>query len=439
MAPEQVEAKEADARTDIFSFGAVVYEMTTGKKAFAGKTSASVMAKILETDPPSMASLQPVTPPALDRVVRKCLAKEPDQRWQTASDLCGELKWIAEGGSQAGATPAISPSLAKPWKRLAWAAATLVSCVVIGVTVWNLKPTPTPSSRPVTRTVITLPPGQQLAGLNDAPALALSPDGTHLAYVATLGSAQQIYLRAMDSLVATPVVGTEGAINPFFSPDGQWLGFFSGGKLRKVSVNGGAAVALGDATQPRGASWGGQGMIAFEPAAITVLQQVADAGGTPQPLVPLGKGEPGDRWPDLLPGSKAVLFTSEGPSLSAANMQVAVQSIGTGERHDLSQTGTLPRYAPSGHLLYAQGGSLIAVPFDPQRLTITGARVPVVEGIMQSENTGAAQYSISSTGSLIYVPGGAQGFKVGWCGSAGMGQSSPCRPPAGLPVPSTFP
>src|SRR5580704_17661487 len=288
MAPEQLEGKEVDARTDIFAFGVVVYEMATGKKAFEGKSQASLIAKILETNPPPMSSLQPMTPPALDRVVKRCLVKEPDERWQSASDLTHELKWIAESGSQ------IPSQMSAPVKGIRalglgrrpiilGLVALLFGAMIASLAIWNLKPAP---PRPVTRTVITLPPGQQLAGLDSGPAVALSPDGTHLAYAARQGSTQQLYLRAMDSLEVKAIQGTEGAAEPFFSPDGQWIGFFAGDKLKKVAVSGGAAVALGDATtQPYGASWGSQGIIAFASAVGgSVLQQVSDAGGAPQPL-----------------------------------------------------------------------------------------------------------------------------------------------------------
>ena len=242
MAPEQLEGKEVDARTDIFAFGAVVYEMATGKKCFEGKSQASLMVAILEREPPPMSSLQPMTPPALDRVVKKCLAKEPDDRWQTAHGPCGELKWIAEGGSQVTLAPTAATKGIRALGRrglILSVGALLLVAVVTGLAVWNLKPLP---PQPVSRVTITLPPGQQLAGLDIGPAVALSPDGTHLAYVARQGGIQQLYLRAMDSLEAMPIPGTEGAVNPFFSPDGQWVGFFAGGTLKKVSVNGGAAI-----------------------------------------------------------------------------------------------------------------------------------------------------------------------------------------------------
>src|SRR5271169_6027453 len=204
MAPEQVEAKEGDARTDIFAFGAVVYEMATGKKAFQGKTSASVMAKILEAEPPSMVSLQPMTPPALDRVVKKCLTKEPEKRWQVASDLCDELKWIVESSGQ---TAAIYPAVParKNWRKtLAWVATGIVACVIVGIAAWMLKPAPL---RPVMRFAMSLPPGLRLLG---GQPIAISPDGKLLVYAAGESTAAtQLYVRAMDGLEARPIPGTE--------------------------------------------------------------------------------------------------------------------------------------------------------------------------------------------------------------------------------------
>jgi serine/threonine-protein kinase len=412
MPPEQLEGKEVDARTDIFAFGAVVYEMATRKRAFEGKTQASVISAIMSSDPAPMSSLQPMTPPALDRVVKRCLAKEAEERWQSANDLTNELKWIAEVGSQVGLTPTAAVKNIRSLGQRALIlslGALLLGAATASLTVWNLKPGTAPAQQPVTCTVITLPPGQQLAGLENGPAAVLSPDGTHLAYVARQGGTQQIYLRAMDSLEARPILGTEGGVTPFFSPDGQWVGFFASGKLKKVSVDGGAALNLGDAANPDGANWGSRGMIAFPPTPISALQRVSDAGGTPQPLTRLGKGEVGHGWPEFLPGGKAVLFAAVHATANWSNAQVAVQAVGTGERRNLVQGATQPRYAPSGHLIFAQGGNLMAAPFDPQRLAVTGTAVPVVQGVLQSPATGDTQYSLSTTGSLVYVPGSVQG------------------------------
>ena len=378
MAPEQLEGKEVDARTDIFAFGAVVYEMATGKRAFEGKSQASLIAKILETDPPPISSLQPMTPPALDRVVKRCLAKEPDERWQSANDLANELKWIAEGGSQTATPGVVTASRGRMQRR--WALVAGLACLfvaaLVGLAVWNLKPAPAPLIKPVTRTVITLPPGDQLAAL-DYPAIAISADGTQLAYVAFHGGTRQIYLRSLDSLEAKPLLGTDGAYSPFFSPDGKWLGFAAAGKLKKISVNGGAAVTLGNAASLRGASWGNQGVIVFTPDTYWAIQQVSEAGGASHPLTRLENGETGHGFPEFLPGNKAVLFATVG-----ANPGIAAQSLGSGERRNLIPGGTSPRYAASGHLLYMQSDRLMAAPFDPQGLQITGPAVPVADGIL---------------------------------------------------------
>jgi serine/threonine protein kinase/Tol biopolymer transport system component len=409
MAPEQLEGMEVDARTDIFAFGAVVYEIATGKKAFEGKSQASVISAIMSSDPVPMSSLQPMTPPALDRVVKRCLGKERDERWQSANDLANELKWITESGSGAGVSVPTSTvkgihALGRRGLIVSVGALLLVAAITALAT-WNLKPS---SLRPVSRYVITLPPGQQLAGLDGGPTLALSPDGTHLAYVGRQSGTQQIYLRAMDSLDAKPVPDTEGAVNPFFSPDGQWVGFFAGGKLKKVSLNGGGALTLSDASTSLGASWGSQATIAFEPTTAGALQQVSEAGGAPQPLTRLDKVEVNQRWPEFLPGGKAVLFAAGNNGVNFTNAQVAVQSVGTGDRRNLVQDGMNPRYALSGHLVFAQGGNLMAMSFDPQRLEVTGTAVPMVESVLQSALSGAAQYSFSASGSLVYVLGGVQ-------------------------------
>jgi hypothetical protein len=432
MAPEQLEGKEVDARTDIFAFGTVVYEMATRKRAFEGKTQASVIGAILKDDPPPISSLQPMTPPALDRVTKRCLAKEPDERWQSANDLTNELKWIAEGGSGVSMPTAAARGIRALSRRalLLGVGVLLLVAVIASLAAWNLKPAPAPTPLPITRTVINLPPGQQLAGLENGPAVTLSPDGTHLAYVARQGGTQQLYLRAMDSLEARPILGTDGAAEPFFSPDSQWLGFFSGGKLKKISVSGGTALTLSDAVEPLGASWGSQGMIAFAPRVVEAIQQVPDAGGASQPLTRPQKGENSQRWPEFLPGGKALVF-SAGPNANNFTVaQVVVQSVASGTRRDLVQGGTQPRYAPSGHLVYAQGGSLMAVPFDPQLLAVTGAAVPVLEGAMQSTSTGAAQYSLSNTGSLVYVPGGVQSVQSRLVWVSRNGAEQPLSPPA---------
>jgi Tol biopolymer transport system component/predicted Ser/Thr protein kinase len=427
MAPEQVEGKEVDARTDIFAFGVLVYEMATRKKAFEGKTQASLIAKILETNPPPMTSLQPMTPPALDRVVKKCLAKEPEDRWQSAKDLTDELKWIAAESASRAAPAAASGAPARTWRR--WVAVSAVACLaaaaLAALLAWVLKPT---APKAVTRFSIFLPPGLRMEGFEKS--IAISPDGKRLVYAAGPSNlASQLYIREMDGLEARPIPGAEGGNNPFFSPDGQWIGFLTNGdKLMKVPVGGGAPVILADITGGDflGASWGSQGMIAFAPKTGVALQQVSDAGGSPQQLTRLEIiGEVRHQFPDLLPGGKAVLF---GISKAGSPTILVAQSLTTGERRNLIQSAGQALYAPSGHLVYAQGANLMAAPFDPQRLAINGAAVPVIAGVLLDR--GAAQFDFSSTGSLVYVPGSVQSaqFKLVWVDRKGAEQAVPAPP-----------
>jgi Tol biopolymer transport system component len=427
MSPEQIEGRELDGRSDIFSFGAVLYEMLTGRRAFEGKSQLSVASAILEKEPQAIRTLKPMTPPALEQAVRRCLSKDPEERWQAARDLELELKWIAEGGAQAPVTKGVR---ALGPRAVAFGLGTLLlGALIAGLAVWNLKPLSSPLSPQVSRTAISLPPGQRLVGF-DYPAVAVSPDGSRVAYVAIQGGTQQIYLRAMDGLAATPVTGTEDAVNPFFSADGQWLGFFAGQKMKKVSLSGGPVLTLSPAGNPRGASWGSQGMIAFAPTGVSALQQVRDGGGPPQPLTHMEKGEVAHRWPEFLPSGNAVFFVVGATATNWANAQVAVQSVETGERRNLIQGATQPRYATSGHLVYAQGKNLMAVPFDSQRLAVTGAAIPVVEGVLQFPSGGAAQYSISNTGTLVYVAGGAQSAQRKLVWVARDGTEKPLAAPA---------
>ena len=404
--------------------------MATGKKAFEGKTSASVMAEILKDEPPAMSSLTPMTPPALDRVVKKCLRKDRDDRWQSARDAAEELKWIADESAPKNVPSAVPVASSRILPR--WMVASGVACLVVATiaafAVWFLRPT---AQKPVTRFAIVLPAGQHLAAL-DEPVVAVSPDGTHLAYVAIQGGNRQLYMRAMDTPEAKPIPGTEGADAPFFSPDSQWLGFFASGKLKKVSVTGGAAVPLTDvlATTFRGASWGVDETIVFQNGG---LWRIPAAGGIPQRLTMLDskKGESRHLWPDFLPDGKAVLFAvgfSNGGV--PGNWRIVVRSQKKGERLDLTD-GTRPIYAPTGHLIYTEAGTLMALPFDAQRLAVMGSSLPVLEGVVESPVSGVAQYSFSSTGSLVYVSGGLQGTqrRLVWVDRKGAEQplSAPSR------------
>ena len=406
MSPEQARGKAVTKSTDIWAFGCVLYELLTGKHAFRGEDVTEILAAVVMKDP-DWTRLPENTPPTMQTLLRHCLRKDRRQRLQDATDVRIQI----EDALLAPSADAANTAAAKAMRafRRRWLAFALsfgvLAAAVASLAVWYLKPalpTPPPS---VSRFTITLPEGDQLAGL-DRPSLALSPDGSRLAYIATRGGAQQIYLRAMDGLESKPIPGTEGAAQPSFSPDGQWLIFFTNEDLKKVSVNGGPALVLSDARAPRGAAWGSAGAIVFAPANAGVLQQVSDAGGDSQPLTHFEPGDAFHRWPEFLPGGKAVLFTAG----TLADQQAAVHSIDTGERRNLVQEASMVRYAPSGHLIYTQprAATLMAVPFDPQRLQVTGAAVPVVQDVLQSPAAGVAQYSISANGSLAYIPGGLQ-------------------------------
>jgi Tol biopolymer transport system component len=430
MSPEQARGKPVDKRTDIWGFGCLLYELLTGRPIFRGETLSDTLAAVLGQEP-HWRALPAETPAKVSDLLRRCLQKDPRERLHDIADARIEIEETLT--ASATVVPIASTTgRASGWRhRIPWAIAFVIGAVLVTTAVWFFHRTPPTAQQPVSRFAITLPAGQQLAGLDDGPAVALSPDGTHLAYVVQQGGSQQLYLRSLDGFEAKPVPNTEGAVNPFFSPDGQWLGFIAGGKLKKVSINGGAALTLEDA-ETAGLSWNSHGMVAFTHSQNSGLLLVSDAGGTSQPLTRLEKGEVAHRWPEFLPDGKEVLF-AVGTSVSNwTNAQVAVQSVGTGKRRNLIQGGMQPRYAPSGHLVYAQGGRLMAVPFDPQRLEVTGAAVPVVDGVLQSPYYGDAQYSLSTTGSLVYVPAALQATQrtLVWVSRNGAEQplAAPARP-----------
>ncbi len=430
MSPEQARGKAVDKRSDIWAFGCVLYEMLTGKVTFLGETISDTIAAVLEREP-NWRALPPETPAKIRDLLQRCLQKDSPRRLRDIGDARIEIEEVQAAPSVAEPAAA-TKSIRASWRgALPWGVAFLLLATVISIAIWNRKSSSPIISVPVSRIAITLPSDQPLAGLEIGSAVALSPDGTRLVYAARQGGVQQLYLRPLGGLEAKPIPGTEGAVQPFFSPDGQWVGFFADGKLKKISVSGGEAVSLGDANDPRGASWGSQGMIIFVPTRNSALQKVSDTGGASQPLTRFVKEEDSHRWPEFLPSGEAVLFAAFRGGSNWNNAQILVQSVVTGERRDLVQGGTHPRYAPSGHLVYAQGGTLMAAPFDTQRLAVTGAAVPVQEGVLQSTFSGAAQYSFSATGSLVYVPVSVQATqrRLVWVSRSGVEQpvAAPAR------------
>ena len=418
MAPEQLQAREVDGRADIFSFGCVLYEMLTGKRAFDGQNAASIIAAVMERPAPTVGE---VAPAALDRVVKRCLEKDPDDRWQTARDLKAELVWIAGGGADVAPQAEYRPTR----RRLLWPAVSLLTAVIAAVAVWMLKPAP---QRPVSRMEIALGPDEHFANL-DTPVVAISPDGANIVYVARRGDGPpQLFLRPMDALKAEPIAGTEGAASPFFSPDSQWVAFFAGTKLKKVSVAGGAPLTLsesGNAFAARSGSWGANNTIVSQPITGGFFELSA-SGGTPRRIGTVMKN-PVWRWPQILPEGKAVLFASGGSGFTFGNRaSIAVAALGgTGEEKDLI-AGTMPHLTATGDLIYAWNATLMAVPFNSKRLELAGSSSPVLEGVRQSL-LGAAQYSLSTSGTLVYIAGAmhSTSSRLVWVDRAGKEQLLP--------------
>ncbi len=406
MAPEQLEGKEADARTDIFAFGAVLYEMATGRKAFAGTSQASLISAIMKEEPAPIATLQPMTPPALERVVRTCLAKDPEDRWQSAHDIKSELAWIAQAGSQAGvAAPVVASRRRRD--RLAWGVAGAVAGAVLAAAgTWVVIRSRPAVSRPVTRVAVPIPAGDSYVTDNYL-SVAISPDGRRVVYVGRRADKRQLFLRSLEAAEAAPIAGSEGAYSPFFSPDGQWVGFSADGKVKKTALSGGAPVTICECGERLlGATWGPDDTIVFPQKWAGALVRVSAAGGAPQPVTKVAvKGDDrGHLWPELLPGGKAVLYTVfTGGSLE--DYQVAVSPIAGGEKKTLIKGGTFGRYSASGHILYVRSGTLFAAPFDLARLEVTGAAFPVAEGVFENTN-GGADYAVSGNGTLLYATGG---------------------------------
>ena len=394
MSPEQARGKPLDTRTDIWSFGCVLYELVTGRQAFNGETVTDIIAAVVGKEP-DWTALPASTPAGLERLLRRCLEKDARRRLRAIGD--GQILL------EEPPTPARRPEGVRR-RMLPWALAgtlAVVAAVALG-SLWRSATAP----QPITRTVVTLPPGDRLAAALQT-AMSISPDGSRLVYAASRGGASQLFLRRMDQLEGAPIPGTEGAGEPFFSPDGEQVGFCAGGKLKKVLVSGGAPLALCDAPNCRGASWGPDDTIVFTPSGSSGegLSLVSANGGAPQALTkPDSKNrEHSHRWPQFLPGGKAVLFTVYA-GVNPDQGRIAVVRLDTGERLVLFEGASYGRYVPTGHLVYARSGGLLAAPFDPARLQITGRQFPVLEGVANTA-TGAAQFGFSGSGSLVYVPG----------------------------------
>jgi serine/threonine-protein kinase len=418
MAPEQIEGLEADARSDLFAFGCVLFEMLTGRKAFAGKTRASLLSAILKDEPPAVSQLQPIAPASLDRIVQTCLAKDPDDRWQTARDLLRELQWAAAGASsRTGAAQAGQQKDAGSSRR--WTAlvtGSLVSAALAGAATWTLSRR-APAPKPIVRLQATPPTSAPLFIDAIAPDVALSPDGTRLAYTAGIGQSQ-LWVRQLDRLDAIQLPGIASVRGPFFSPDGEWIAYFQGGDLKKVAFHGGPSVTICSkcADGNRGATWGTHDVIAFASLGGTGgIRQVPAAGGDSVSLTTPDRtaGELAHLWPQFMPGNDAILFTISVGGVEGT--RIVWRNVKTGQQEILASGGSQPHYVTSGHVMYGVAGTLRAIGFDPARHVVTGSAVPVVERVL-TKPSGAADFSVSRNGSLVYTSGDPQstGQRMAW-------------------------
>jgi eukaryotic-like serine/threonine-protein kinase len=434
MSPEQVRGEAVDHRSDIFSFGVILYEMLTGKRPFRRETMAETMTAILKEEPDEIPNAESRFPLQLLRVVQTCLAKNPADRFQTAHDLKLQLHWIAEGNTHNGSATTIT-KLRKTRERGIWAGAVIALAVLAAALLfWALAGRATTPLSPVSRVKrlsLKLPDAEPLASAKFIPfgigrtALAISPDGSLIAYSAERNGKAQLSLRALDRFEARPVSGTEGAFSPFFSPDGQWVAFFAEGKLKKVSIQGGEPVTLCEARMPHGGTWGPDDRIIFADSEGLVLSRVSASGGKKDNLP--NRYEDRAFLPQFLPGGKEVLYSINIP-YNPDYGQIVVLSLETGQRRIVLDGGTNPRYAASGHIVYARAGAIQAVPFDLTRLEVTGPAMTLIQGI-RIEEWGAAQFALSSEGTLVYVSGGpAHIGKLTWVDLHGT--SKPFEAPA---------
>ena len=405
MAPEQVEGKPVDVRSDIFTFGCVLYEMATAKRAFDGKTSHSVIAAILEREPAPISSIEPASPLALDRLVKSCLAKDPDDRWQTAHDVRLQLQALREG-SQASYSNAEAVGVMATQRERTRSNRT-VALLVLGTMVFSgivfsvlgyMAHSPKPVA--VIRAAMALPAGVQINTLN--PAVALSPDGTTVAFTASApNQPQMIWLRSLDADASRSLPGTENGDSPFWSPDGKSIGFFTNDKLKRIDISTGSVLALADAPAARGGSWGSQNTIVFAPTNAVGLSMVSASGGPVTEVTPTSTGVT-DRLPWFMPDGVTALFVRSKAEALSANETMVVNTR-TKEVQDIGPTSSNVQYVEPGYLLYSKDATLLAEPFNARTLRVTGSAIQIVHEVTSDVFRRSAQFSAANNGTLVYI------------------------------------
>jgi len=430
MSPEQAAAKPVDKRADIWSFGVVLWEMLTGRKLFEGETISHTLADVLRA-PVDFDRLPPHTPPAIADLVRRCLDRDVKTRLR---DI-GEARVTIDKARST--PPQIEADRRATQRRPAWdralpwatAAAAIATTGVLLVVIGQRR---TPALLAPMRVEAKLGADVSLV-VNQGAAAVLSPRGDTLAFVAQRGNDRLLFLRHLDQLQAEALAGTAGAFAPFFSPDGEWIAFFADGQLKKISARGGAPIALCQAPNARGGSWADDGTIVFQPtnSPNSGLVRVSSGGGKPETLTTIGDGEVTQRWPHVLPGSKAVLYSGHTATTAWDDARVTLQVLPNGPRRILQRGGYFARYVPSGHILYIHESTLFAMPFDLDRLEVTGQAVPVLEGVNSTPAGGAAgsaQFSVSDTGVIAYSTGQSPGVDAPIVFLDRAGHTAPLRP-----------
>ncbi len=421
MAPEQLEGRETDARTDIFAFGSVLYEMATGKKAFTGKSQASLISAILSVDPVPISTVQPMTPPALDRVVKTCLAKDPEDRWQTARDALLELRWIAEGGSQAGVS---APAITAPRKKTAmlpWliTALLLLATAFFGYHYFHS----TTSQQPVTRFTINPPEGTSFAGT-----IAVSPDERQLAFVASGNDGVSfLWVRSFDSIVDTKLQGTQDARYPFWSPDGRYIAFFADGKLKKIEFAAKNLETICDVADPRGGSWNKDGAILFTPNASDVLYSVPAAGGDVTLVTKLetSRADNSHRWPQFLPDGRHFMFYLQ--SGQSKNAGVYLGSMDSKVVKFLLPADSPAAYIDEGYLIFLRQGKLMYQKFDLTNLKLEEQPVSFPGQVWTSSTFGGLA-AFSTAGNVLAYRGGSETGQFHWYDRSGKDLSAVSTP-----------
>jgi serine/threonine protein kinase len=408
MAPEQLEGREGDARSDLFAFGALLYEMVTGRRAFVGESQANVMAAILEHHPPPMSTLQPLVPPALDRVVKKCLAKDPEDRWQTARDLVDELKWIEDGAKTPGKTDVFDGMRTPHWTRTNVALTLAVALVSVALgTLFgggfrgNLRETSA-------RFWVAPPPGSTFARGGATTFIALSPDGSQLAFVASESArvpATRIWIRPLSALEARPVPGTEAALSVFWSPDGRSLGFFTFDKLKRVDLSENSVSTMSDAVDGLRSTgtWGSDGRILFASVLGESILSVAAAGGGPSPEVHRdeARGETFLQWPSFLPDGRRFVYVAR---LSDGSRQLMLKDA-AGATHPILSVASKAEWVEPGYFVFARrDGTLMAQRFDLSRERIVGEPSLIAQSVDYAFTPGRAMFTASQNGNLAYQP-----------------------------------